>query len=174
MHLVNNQRAGLVKALPFQDNGRVRISLKVDYALRAMVQLAAHGRERPMKAEHVAAAQEIPLRFLLGILSELKRAGLVRSHRGTEGGWALARPAAAISLAHVIRALEGRLADVHETPLSQLHYPEPATLLRDVWMALRTSIRSVLETVTLADLAAGQLPEPVRAMAEQYRADVRH
>ncbi len=174
MQLVNNQRAGLVKALLVYDNEGVRISLKVDYALRAMVQLAADAGERPTKAEHVAGAQQIPLRFLLGILSELKRAGLVRSQRGTEGGWALARPAADISLADVIRALEGRLADVHETPLTQLHYPEPATLLCDVWMALRTSIRSVLETVTLADLAAGRLPEPVQAMAEQYRADVRH
>ncbi len=158
----------------------MRISLKVDYALRAMAQLAAEAGERPTsptsptKAEHVAAAQDIPLRFLLGILSELKRAGLVRSQRGTEGGWALARPAAAISLADVIRALEGRLADVHETPLSDLTYPEPATLLRDVWMALRTSIRAVLETVTLADLVAGELPESVRTMAEQYREDVRY
>lgn len=152
----------------------MRISLKVDYALRAMVQLAAEAGRRPIKAEQVAAAQHIPLRFLLGILSELKRAGLVRSQRGTEGGWALARPAADISLADVIRALEGRLADVHETPLAELTYPEPATLLRDVWMALRTSMRSVLETVTLADLVAGRLPEPVRAMAEQYRADARY
>ncbi len=174
MHLVNNHGTDLVKGGGCGDNGTVRISLKVDYALRAMVQLAAEGGGRPVKAEHVAAAQDIPLRFLLGILSELKRAGLARSHRGTDGGWALARPAAGISLADVVRALEGRLADVHETPLAQLSYPEPATLLRDVWMALRTSIRSVLETVTLADLAAGQLPEPVRAMAEQYRSDVRH
>ena len=174
MELVNNAGPSLVKAGPVHDNGPVRISLKVDYALRAMVQLAAEAGERPTKAEQVSAAQEIPLRFLLGILSELKRAGLVRSQRGTEGGWALARPAATISLADVVRALEGRLADVHETPLDDLTYPEPATLLRDVWMALRTSIRAVLETVTLADLAAGQLPEPVRAMAEQYKDDVRH
>jgi Rrf2 family protein len=152
----------------------VRISLKVDYAVRAMAQLAADGDGQPVKAEHLSEAQDIPLRYLLGILGELKRARLVRSQRGTVGGFSLCRPAAEITLADVIRAIEGPLADVHEERLSELTYPEPATALRDVWMALRTSLRTVLETVTLAHLVAGRLPEPVQGMADEYRADVRY
>ncbi len=156
------------------DNGTVRISLKVDYALRAMAQLASEGQRRPVKAEQLAAAQEIPVKFLLGILRELKQARLVSSRRGAEGGYSLSRPAQEISLADIIRAIDGPLANVHDTSLTQLTYPGPAAPLREIWMALRTSLRSVLETVTLADLARGRLPKHVRAMADEYKADVRH
>jgi len=152
----------------------VRISLKVDYAVRAMAQLAADTGGEPVPAESIAVAQAIPPRFLLGILNELRRARLVRSQRGNEGGYALSRPAAEISLADVIRAVEGPLADVHEESLTDLAYPEPATTLREVWMAVRTSLRRVLEVVTLADLVAGRLPRPVQVMAEEYQADPRH
>ena len=156
------------------ENGRVRISLKVDYAIRALTQLAAEGREGPIKADHVATEQDIPVRFLLGILNELKRARLVTSQRGAEGGYLLTRPPSEISLADVIRAVDGPLANVHDASLSDLEYPGVAAPLVDVWMALRTSLRGVLETVSLADVVAGKLPRNVRAMADQYRADVRH
>lgn len=156
------------------DNGRVRISLKVDYALRAMAQIAADGGDEPVKAEEVATAQDIPLKYLLGILNELKRARLLRSQRGTQGGFSLTRPATEIALADVIRALDGPLADVHDESLTELSYPGVAASLVDVWMALRTALRDVFETVTLAHLVEGELPGDVAAMAEQYRADVRY
>jgi Rrf2 family protein len=151
----------------------VRISVKVDYAVRAMVQLAAVSSEEPVKADTIARAQDIPLKFLLGILSDLKRAHLLRSQRGAEGGYWLARPAEEISLADVIRAIDGPLANVHDTSLAALAYPGPAEHLREVWMAVRTSLRSVLEVVSLADLAGGELPDRVQKLAAEYEADVR-
>ena len=151
----------------------MRISVKVDYAVRAMVQLAAESSTEPVKADTIARAQEIPLKFLLGILSDLKRAHLLRSQRGADGGYWLARPPTEISLADVIRAIDGPLANVHDTSLVQLSYPGPAEHLREVWMAVRTSLRSVLEVVSLADLATGSLPPRVRNLAAEYEADVR-
>lgn len=155
-------------------NGPVRISAKTDYAVRAMVQLAAIADGGPVTAEQIATAQGIPLKFLLGILNELKRAHLVRSQRGAEGGYQLSRGAGEISLADVIRAVDGPLANVHDISLETLEYPEPAEALRDIWMAVRGSLRSVLETVSIADVAIGRLPRHVRTMAEKYQADVRH
>jgi len=152
----------------------VRISLKVDYALRAMVQLAADSDAGPSKADHIALAQGIPVKYLVGILSELKRARLVRSQRGNVGGYSLALPAGEICLADVVRAIDGPLANVHDTSLTELSYQGAAAPLREVWMALRTSLRNVLEAVTLADLVDGRLPGQVRAMADEYKADVRH
>ncbi len=151
----------------------MRISVKVDYAVRAMIQLAAVGSNEPVKADTIARAQDIPLKFLLGILSDLKRGHLLRSQRGAEGGYWLARPAEEISLADVIRAIDGPLANVHDTSLASLTYPGPAEPLRVVWMAVRTSLRSVLEVVTVADVARGELPSRVRALAAEYEADVR-
>jgi Rrf2 family protein len=151
----------------------VRISAKVDYAVRAMVQLAAESPETPVKAEDIANAQDIPLKFLLGILNDLKRAYLVRSQRGAEGGYALMRPADEITLADVIRVIDGPLANVHDLSLSDLRYAGPAKPLRDVWMAVRASLRSVLETTTLADLVAGSLPDNVRDLASTYQAEER-
>jgi len=151
----------------------MRISVKVDYAVRAMAQLAAEGSDEPVKAETLARAQDIPLKFLLGILSDLKRAHLLRSQRGAEGGYWLSRPATDISLADVIRAIDGPLANVHDTSLAQLAYNGPAESLREGWMAVRTSPRSVLEVVSLADLASGNLPARVRELAAAYEADVR-
>lgn len=152
---------------------RVRISVKVDYAVRAMAQLASEDASEPVKAENISKAQDIPLKFLLGILSDLKRARLLRSQRGAEGGYWLARPAAEISLADVIRAIDGPLANVHDASLASLTYQGPAESLREVWMAVRTSLRSVLEVVSLADLASGTLPDRVRRLAAEYEADVR-
>ena len=156
-----------------QQTEGVRISAKVDYALRAMAELAADPEGGPVKAEEIARAQEIPLKFLLGILNELKRAHLLRSQRGAEGGYQLRRPASEISLADVIRAIDGPLANVHDLSLDTLAYPPPAESLREVWMAVRGSLRSVLETVSIADLASGKLPRHVRTLAEKYQADVR-
>ncbi|MBV9412454.1 MAG: Rrf2 family transcriptional regulator [Acidimicrobiia bacterium] len=151
----------------------MRISAKVDYAVRAMAQLAAEPMDEPVKAEDIARAQDIPLKFLLGILNDLKRAYLVRSQRGAEGGYALARPADEITLADIIRVIDGPLANVHDLSLSELSYAGPAKRLREVWMAVRASLRSVLETTTLADLAAGDLPDEVRELASTYQAEER-
>lgn len=150
----------------------MRVSQKTDYALRAMAQLAAEGSE-PSKLEHLARAQDVPVKFLSGILSELKRAHLVRSQRGTEGGYLLSRPPDQITLADVIRAVDGPLANIHDTSLHELTYAGPARGLTEVWMAVRASLRAVLEVVTLADLAGGCLPDPVRALASEYQASSR-
>ena len=151
----------------------MRISAKVDYAVRAMAQLAEAPEGQPVKAEDIARAQDIPLKFLLGILNDLKRAYLVRSQRGAEGGYALMRPAEEITLADVIRVIDGPLANVHDQSLSELSYAGPAKRLREVWMAVRASLRVVLETTTLADLAAGDLPDEVRELASTYQAEER-
>jgi Rrf2 family protein len=152
----------------------MRISAKADYAVRALAQLAQDAADGPVKAEHVATAQDIPLKFLLGILRELKQARLVRSTRGPDGGYELYRPATEITLADVIRAVDGPLASVRDLSLSDLTYPGPAEPLAEVWMAVRSSLRSVLESITLADLVADQLPPHVRKLAADYRADTRH
>lgn len=151
----------------------VRVSAKADYALRAMAQLAASGDDGAVPAVRLAEEQEIPLRFLHGVLSELRRARLVRSTRGPDGGFQLARPAAVITLADVFRAIDGSLVNVHDESLSTLSYPGAASSLTDVWMAARTSMRDVFERVTLAHLAAGRLPDDVDELATRYRNDPR-
>jgi Rrf2 family protein len=142
----------------------VRVSAKADYAIRAAVELAASG-DGPIKGEQIAQAQEIPPNFLENIMSDLRNAGLVLSRRGADGGYWLARPAAEITLAHVIRAVDGPLANVRGIRSEQVVYHGSAEPLRDVWVAVRASLRSVLERVTLADLARGQLPAPVAKLA---------
>ncbi|MCJ7779619.1 MAG: Rrf2 family transcriptional regulator [Acidimicrobiia bacterium] len=145
----------------------MRISERVDNAIRAMAELAAN--EAPsMKAEAIARHQDISLKYLLDIMRDLKRAELVRSKRGPDGGFALSRPAAEISLADIFRAIDGPLADVHDESLRGLEYPAPAEALPRVWMAIRGSLRSVLETVSVADLVAGDLPPDVAALADTY------
>jgi Rrf2 family protein len=146
----------------------MRISAKIDYAVRAMAELAAAGPDNPVRAEDVAAAQDMPVAFVLTILSDLRRAHLVRSHRGRMGGYSLAQPAAQITIADIARAIEGPLANIRDVSLRDLRYTGPATALVDVWMAVRTSLRGVLEAVTLADLVAGRLPANVSAMAMEY------
>jgi Rrf2 family protein len=149
----------------------VRVSAKTDYALQAMSVLASAPDDEPIKAEQIATAQDIPLKFLLAIMNELKRARLVRSQRGADGGFVLARPAAEITLADVIRAIDGPLANIHDASVNEMAYPGPAEHLRDIWMAVRASLRSVLEVVTLQDLATGRLPKSVRAMAQSYETE---
>jgi len=118
-----------------------------------------------MKGDQIAQAQGIPLKFLLNILSELKHARLVRSYRGAEGGYELARDAKDISLADIIRAVEGPLASVHEVRPEEIRYEGAAASLQDVWIAVRANLRAVLEVVSLSDLVGGALPEEVRALA---------
>lgn len=147
----------------------VRVSAKVDYALRAIAQLAAEGRDKPVKADHIAGAQDIPLSFLLGILRELKQARLLKSFRGNEGGYGLARLPEQITLAEVMRVIDGPLVNLRDSHLRELEYAGPTLALEDVWMAVRASVRSVLENVTLADLVSGSLPPSVQDLADAYR-----
>jgi len=142
----------------------MRISAKVDYGLRAVIELAASGSEHPVKGERLAQEQEIPLKFLENILSELRHAGIVRSQRGAEGGYWLARPASEISVADVIRAVEGPLANVRGVRPELVEYAGSAERLRDVWIALRANLRSVLEEVSVGDVASGELPAAVESL----------
>jgi Rrf2 family protein len=139
----------------------VRVTAKVDYALRAAVELAAAEGQGPVKGERIAQSQEIPLKFLENILLELRHHGLVQSQRGAEGGYWLARPAESINVADVIRAVEGPLANVRGARPETLDYDGAAESLKDVWIAVRANLRAVLESVSLADLAAGNLPDGI-------------
>jgi Rrf2 family protein len=147
----------------------MRVSAKVDYALRAAVELAA-AANGPVKGEQLASAQGIPLKFLENILLELRHHGLVQSQRGAEGGYWLARPPAEITLAEVIRAVEGPLANVRGERPETVSYEGPARSLQEVWIAVRANLRAVLDTVTLADVAAGSLPGAVEAISADPRA----
>jgi Rrf2 family protein len=141
----------------------VRISAKTDYAVRAAVELAAVTDDHPLKSERIAQAQGIPLRFLENILVQLRQGGIVVSRRGADGGYRLAQPADEITVADVIRAIDGPLAAVAGERPEKLGFEGTAAPLREVWVAVRASLRDVLEHVTLADLAAGSLPESVTA-----------
>ena len=151
----------------------MRISERVDNAVRAMAELAsgelAEAAGRAIKADAIATRQDISLKYLLDILRDLKRAELVRSKRGPDGGFTLSRPPEEISLADVFRAVDGPLADVHDTSLRGLTYETPVEALPQVWMAIRGSLRRVLETVSLADLISKQLPADVAELAAEYR-----
>jgi Rrf2 family protein len=139
----------------------VRISAKTDYAVRAAAELAASEPGVWVKTETVADRQGIPLPFLLNILAELRTAGLVQSRRGAEGGYRLAAAADEIAVADVIRAVDGPLANIAGDRPEDVEYAGAAVALRDVWIALRATMRTVLEGVTLADIASGKLPTPL-------------
>jgi Rrf2 family protein len=142
----------------------MRVSAKADYAIRAGVELASAG-EWPVKGDRIAKAQGIPPNFLENILADLRNAGIVGSRRGAEGGYWLARPAGEVSLADVIRAVDGPLANVRGVRSDQLEYDGSAKVLGDVWIAVRASLRAVLEQVSLEDVARGDLPDHVRQLA---------
>ncbi|MGW0734878.1 RrF2 family transcriptional regulator [Streptomyces sp. NPDC002851] len=144
----------------------MRISARADYAVRAALQLAASPGDDPLKAEAIAAAQDIPHKFLEGILNDMRRSGLVQSRRGGSGGYRLARDADAISLADVIRAVDGPLVSVRGVRPPELSYTGPAEALLPLWIALRANVREILDGVTLADVATGELPERVLTLAE--------
>ena len=153
----------------------MRVSAKTDYALRAAVELAAAWEGgQPVKGERLATSQTIPLRFLENILLQLRHAGIVESRRGAEGGYKLARPAEDITLADVIRAIDGPLAGVSGQRPETLDFKGRSAPLREVWVAVRASLRGVLEQVTLADVAAGELPDNVRALTSEPDAWVSH
>jgi Rrf2 family protein len=142
----------------------VRISAKADYAVRAALELAA-ASDPPVKGERLAESQGIPLKFLENILGDLRQAGLVRSQRGSDGGYWLNRRPEEITVADVIRAVEGPLAAVRGRRPEDVAYAGAAEPLIQVWIAVRANLRAVVEQVTLADVAAGRLPEHVRELA---------
>ena len=154
----------------------MQVSAKTDYALRAAAELARAASEEsgPVKGEWISEAQRIPKKFMENILHDLKRAGIVRTRRGASGGYWLARPAEEISLAEVIRAVEGPLANVRGEWPEAVEYPGAAEALRDVWIAVRANLRAVLESVTLADIADGNLPKPVTVLTQDPEAWVHH
>jgi Rrf2 family protein len=143
----------------------MRISAKADYAVRAAVELAGAGDE-PVKGEKLSQAQDIPLQFLEHILLEMKHARLVRARRGARGGYWLAKDPAEITLADVIRSVEGPLANIQDLAPESTEYAGDAERLRDVWVAVRASLRRVLEEVTVADLRDGTIPSEVLALTE--------
>ncbi len=146
----------------------MRMSAKAEYAVRAMTQLASVDDGGLVKTDDLAKSQGIPAQFLVDILSDLRTDRLVRSHRGRDGGYELARPATEISIADVLRCIDGPLASVRDIGLGDLPYTGPTKALTDVWRALRASMRSVLEKTTLADVASGHLPDHVVALARDY------
>ncbi|MGA3487905.1 RrF2 family transcriptional regulator [Micromonosporaceae bacterium DT55] len=154
----------------------MRLSARVDYALRATAELAAavgddpNVKVRPVTAEQIARAQQIPPKFLESILLQLRQGGVVYAQRGPEGGYWLARPAAEITLAEVIRVIDGPLAHVRGRRPEELEYTGAAQALQEVWIALRASEREILEMVTVADVASGALPERITSLAADPRA----
>ncbi len=151
----------------------MRISAKVDYAMRALVELAAGSSGRPVTAERLAGAQGIPQKFLQNILLELRRAGIAESHRGPDGGHALARPADRITVADVIRAVDGPLGSVAGHAPEDMEYRGHTARLRDTWVAVRASVRTVLEGITVADIASDELPASISGLLDGTDAWVR-
>ncbi len=148
----------------------MRISAKADYAVRAAVELAATPGEKPVKAERIATAQDIPLNFLENILGELRHSGIVRSQRGADGGFRLAKPPEQVTIADIIRAVEGPLASVRGGPPEEISYPGSSGALPRVWIAVRANLRRVIENVTVADVAGGRLPPEIDQLAEDPEA----
>jgi Rrf2 family protein len=145
----------------------VRISAKADYAVRATIELAVSPDGSPVKGTKLAEAQDIPLQFLEHILLDLKRSGIVRTKRGARGGYWLAQPADTITVADIIRAVEGPLAYIQDLPPEETRYEGAATHLRDVWIAVRQTLREVLEQTTIQQIASGELPASVTDLLKE-------
>jgi Rrf2 family protein len=139
----------------------INVNARIDYAVRAAVELAGSSREAPRKLHDLSAAQAIPPAFLADILGQLRHAGVVGSQRGTDGGYWLARPADELNLGEVMRAVEGSLVEVRGQAPDDVEYVGPAVALQQVWIILR----DMLELVTIADVAAGELPPSMVALA---------
>jgi Rrf2 family protein len=148
----------------------MHVTAKADYAVRAVIELAAGSQDAPRKVDEVAQAQDIPVSFLENILTQLRSSGIVRSQRGPEGGYWLAQPADELQLATVIRAVEGPLVGVRGQRPEEVAYNGSAQSLQQVWLALRANLRKVLEHVTVADVAAGKLPKEIAALTKQEEA----
>lgn len=146
--------------------GRVQISAKADYAVRALVVIAAQPDQTPMTGRAIATSQDMPVKFVENTLVELRTRGLVRSQRGTGGGYVLGRPADQISIADIVRAVDGPLAHVRGDRPETLQYPDPAAPLQTVWIAVRATIRNILEHVTLADIANHTIPAHVQRLTD--------
>jgi Rrf2 family protein len=147
--------------------GVMRVSAKADYAVRACAELAASPHGDPVAADMLAAGQGLPVSFVERILGDLRRAGIVASVRGRSGGYRLARDADEVTLAEIIRAVDGPLVTVRDERPPSLAYEGSAAALLDVWVALRVSVRDVLDVVTIEELAQGDLPGPVKAMLQR-------
>ncbi|HEX3512091.1 MAG TPA: Rrf2 family transcriptional regulator [Solirubrobacteraceae bacterium] len=139
----------------------MHVTAKADYAVRAVVELAGSSQSEPRKVDSVAKAQNIPVSFLENILTQLRSSGVVRSQRGPEGGYWLAHAPEELNLAQIIRAVEGPLVGVRGQPPEEVEYLGSAESLKQVWIAVRANLRNVLERVTVADVAAGALPDEV-------------
>ena len=148
----------------------MHVTAKADYAVRAVVELAGSAQDAPRKVDDVARAQEIPVSFLENILTQLRSTGIVRSQRGPEGGYWLARPPDELNLAQVIRAVEGPLVGIRGQRPEEVEYDGSAAALQQVWIALRANLRKVLEHVTVADVSAGKLPKDVLALTKTEEA----
>ena len=148
----------------------MHVTAKADYAVRAVIELAGSSQEKPRKVDEVAKAQGIPVSFLENILTQLRSSGVVRSQRGPEGGYWLAHPADEVTLADIIRAVEGPLVGVRGQRPEEIEYLGSAESLQQVWIALRANLRKVLEQVTVADVAGGSLPKDVLALTRQEEA----
>src|SRR3954464_13432860 len=151
----------------------MRVTAKADYAVRAAVEIAAAG-EGPVKGEAISRAQDIPVKFLENILGELKHAGLVRSQRGAEGGYWLPPPPQEITIADVIRAVEGPLASVRGESPETVSYGGAAEALGKLWVAVRANLRAVLEETTIADIAGGELPDVIEEITSDPQAWLTH
>jgi len=139
----------------------VRVTAKSDYALRALIEIARQGGGAPMSAEELGRLQDVPHGFLQAILADLRRAGILVSQRGQSGGWRMGRDAEDVTVADVIRAVDGPLVSVHGNRPESVEYNDAAAVLQHVWIASRRSLRDVLEQVTVRDLALGKLPRAV-------------
>jgi Rrf2 family protein len=167
--LILTKSTDRVNNRPIVQDGAVQISARADYALRALCVLASAPDRCAVKADDIAAAQGIPRTFLDGILVELRRAGVIESRRGPEGGHRLARPAAEVTLAEVMRVVDGPLALIRGQRPETHAYDGAARHLQDVWVAVRASLRSILELTTLEQVVAGRLPDTVTAHTSQER-----
>lgn len=145
----------------------MRISAKIDYAVRAGAELAAADPAAWLNAERIGSAQGIPTAYLLNILSVLRTHGIAESRRGVDGGYRLARPAAEISVADIIRAIDGPLANIAGSRVEDVSYQGAAAPLRDTWVALRVNMRTVLEEVSLEALASNKLPQHVKRLLDE-------
>jgi Rrf2 family protein len=148
----------------------MRVSAKSDYALRALIEIAGQAGGEALSAEELGRRQDIPRGFLQSILADLRRAGIARSQRGQAGGWHMARDPGDVSVADVIRAVDGPLVSVYGLRPEAVSYNETAEPLQHVWIAARTSLREVFEQVTIASLAAKRLPDQVTDLTQHEEA----
>lgn len=144
----------------------MRVSTKSDYALRALIEIAGRDGGAPVSAEELGRVQDIPHGFLQSILADLRKADIVVSQRGQSGGWRLAKPAAQVNVAEVIRAVDGPLVSVYGLRPESVSYSGSAVSLQPVWIAARRALRDVFESVTIAQLASGDLPEAVTSRTD--------